>query len=75
MRFDAELQFDFFTFKPYNFEEDTYECYIDYSQPFLTLYLVNGAQHNLTNLDIIYMNNFAVPGIIAAENATAPTYR
>lgn len=64
VRFDGNLSFDFFTNRKYKFERDTYECYIDYMSTFLTLYRVDGQPHNLSNLDIVFLENFAVPGLV-----------
>jgi hypothetical protein len=75
IRFNGELTFEFYTYKPYILQTDIYECYIDYTQPFLTLYRVDGNDHNLTNLDIVSLNNFDCPGLVSQDNPNAETYK
>lgn len=48
-----EISFEFFTHKPLTLHEDQYQCFVDYTQPFLTLYQSNGLPHGLTNIDVV----------------------
>lgn len=75
IRFNGELTFEFYTYKPYLLQTDIYQCYIDYTQPFLTMYKVDGSDHNLTNLDIVSINNFECRDLISAENSNADTFK
>jgi hypothetical protein len=51
------------------------QMYCDYSGAFLRLRNTDGSNHNLSNLDIIYIENFAVPGLFDSNNKTVPTFR
>ncbi len=75
IRFDNTLSFEFYTFKPYEFEQDTYQMYCDYTGAFLRLRNTDGSAHNLSNLDIVYIDNFSVPGLYDDKNKTTNTYR
>lgn len=63
VRFDSTMSFELYTYKPYTVEPDTYECYCDYSGPFLRFRKTDGSAHVLSNLDIVYIENFSVPGL------------
>ena len=53
MRFFNRLTFEFFTYRPYIFEENLIEVYVDYSAGFLRFYKIDGSDHFLTGFDII----------------------
>jgi len=53
MRFFNQLTFDFFTYKPYIFEENILEVYADYTSGFLRFYKIDGTPHYLTGYDLI----------------------
>ncbi len=65
IRFDNVLSFEFYTHKPYELEQDQYECYCSYAGAFLRFRRVDGQAHNLSNLDIIFIDNFSVPGLLS----------
>lgn len=75
VRFDSTLSFELYTFKPYDLEPDTYQMYCDYSGAFLRFRNTDGSPHNLSNLDIIYLDNFSVPGLFDEKNKTVSTFR
>jgi hypothetical protein len=75
IRFDNVLSFEFYTHKPYELEPDQYECYCNYAGAFLRFRRVDGQVHNLSNLDIVFLDNFAVPGLVSNENKLAPTFK
>lgn len=49
--------------------------YCDYSGAFIRLRNTDGSPHNLSNLDIIYIENFSVPGVYDEKNKTTNTYK
>lgn len=49
--------------------------YCDYSGAFLRFRNTDGSPHNLSNLDIIYLDNFSVPGLFDDKNKTVATFR
>ena len=49
--------------------------YCDYSGAFLRFRNADGSPHNLSNLDIIYLENFSVPGLYDEKNKTVATFR
>ena len=75
VRFDSTLSFELYTYRAYDLEEDTYQCYCDYSGAFLRFRKTDGTDHGLSNLDIVYLENFSVPGIYDEKNKTTDTYR
>ena len=75
MRFDSVLSFELNTTKPFELDQDTYECYVDYTGVFLRFRQVSGLQHGLSNLDIVYLDNFAVPGVYDVTNPNQLTNR
>lgn len=75
IRFDNVLSFEFYSHLPYDLEQDQYECYCNYASPFIRLRRVDGQPHNLSNLDIVFIDNFAVPGLVTSENKLAPTFK
>jgi len=42
MRFYNQLTFNFFSYKPYIFEENILEVYVDYTTPFLRFVKIDG---------------------------------
>ena len=75
VRFDSTLSFELYTYRAYDLEEDTYQCFCDYSGAFLRLRKTDGSAHGLSNLDIIYLENFSVPGIYDEKNKTTETFK
>jgi hypothetical protein len=75
IRFDNIMSFEFYTHLPYELEPDQYECYCNYAGAFLRFRRVDGQPHNLSNLDIVFIDNFAVPGLVTSENKIAPTFK
>ena len=75
VRFDSTLSFELYTYRAYDLEEDTYQCFCDYSGAFLRFRKTDGSAHGLSNLDIIYLENFSAPGIYDEKNKTTETFR
>lgn len=62
------MTFELFTKRAYELEEDTLECYVDYSQQYMHLSLADGRAHGLTKTDKVYLENFDVPGVYSQND-------
>ncbi len=49
--------------------------YCDYPGAFLRFRNIDGTPHNLSNLDIIYIDNFSVPGLYDEKNKQTATFK